>query len=121
MNIRIKIGKKAVLISFDTIPEKFESNYERNKFFRGLYGWNQTIPKNKNESYSYRRRGVLDEVPHVKVADSAFIIPLNEAEKIARYFEEWSDKVMCEMMRITLDSVQRPVESSMKKVHIKDG
>ncbi len=119
MKIKITMGKKAVLISFDTIPEKFDSNYDRNKFFRGLYGWKQVIPKNKDESYSYKREGVLDAVPHIKVADSAFIIPSEGIESIMRYFEEWSDKVVCDIMHITLDNIEG--NRQMKKIKIQDG
>ena len=52
-----KIEKKAVLICFNIQSDKFKSNYERNKFFRGLYGWKQMIKKERNADK--RRYGSL--------------------------------------------------------------
>ncbi len=98
--MRIEIRKNGVpvaIVTFHTRPEKFESDYERVKFFRGLHGWNQVVP-NKQKRYVYRRPGLLEGVPHVKVADSAFIIAMEHAKRIMDYFDEWSDKVEVEMM-----------------------
>lgn len=99
MKIEIrKNGVPVAIITFHTRPEKFESNYDRVKFFNGLHGWNQVIP-NKEKRYIYRRAGILDEVPHVKVADSAFIVAAAHIKRVMDYFDEWSDKVECEMMK----------------------
>lgn len=98
MKIEIrKNGAPVVIVTFHTRPEKFDSDYERVKFFRGLHGWNQVIP-NKEKRYTYRRVGILEEVPHVKVADSAFIVAMENAKRIMQYFDEWSDKVEVDMM-----------------------
>ncbi len=98
--MRIEIrrnGAPVMIVTFHTRPEKFESNYDRVKFFNGLHGWNQVVP-NKEKRYVYRRPGVLEEVPHVKVADSAFIVAMENAKRIMDYFDEWSDKVEVDMM-----------------------
>jgi len=95
MEIRIgkQDGKTAVLISFDTDAEKFESAYERNKFFNELHGRKQVIIK-ENKRYEYRREGLLDEVPHLKVANSVFIIMQEHMRMMQEFFGEWEDKVM---------------------------
>jgi len=105
MKIRIRRnreGKVAVLISFDCHSDKFDSNYERNKFFRGLYGWKQTIKKNKC-TYEYRREGLLDEIPHIKVDSSVFIVAMKEMNRILRYMKEWEDKIDYKIFKVILD------------------
>ncbi len=99
--MRIEIRKDAVIITFDTVSENFESSNERNKFFRGLYGWNQVVPGN-DKKYTYRRNGILDDVPHIKIADSAFIVAMEHMKRLIEYFEEWEDKVDYEIMEIMM-------------------
>lgn len=99
--------KKAVLITFDVNSDRFESNYERNKFFRGLYGWKQIIIKHKSNKkekrYEYRREGLLDEIPHEKIGQSSFIVPEDEFKRIEQFFNEWHKKVMFRMFKVLLD------------------
>lgn len=94
--------KKAVLICFSVDSEKFESKYERNKFFRYLYGWKQIIRK-EERVYSYERNGILNEIPHLKVDQSSFIIPENHIKKIVEFLKEWEDKVIWRMFKVILD------------------
>ncbi|RLE59361.1 MAG: hypothetical protein DRJ35_05965 [Thermoprotei archaeon] len=102
MKIRITKNKRAVIISFCTRSKKFKSASERNKFFRGLYGWKQVVTKNDRQ-YRYVREGVLSEMPHIKVDDSVFIVALKNMQKIIDYFDEWSNKVEWNMKRIILE------------------
>ena len=94
--------KKAVLIAFSVKSQKFESNNERNKFFRALYGWKQVVPKEDKE-YVYQREGLLDQMPHKRVDQSSFIIPENSFDKIFEFFDEWSDKVIWKNFKILLE------------------
>ncbi|MBI4895970.1 MAG: hypothetical protein HY832_00265 [Candidatus Aenigmarchaeota archaeon] len=111
MRIEIrKNGLNAVIITFHTKIERFESDYERSKFFRELYGWKQTVPNN-GKKYLYHRPGLLDDVPHIKVADSAFIVALKDMERMLEYFKEWSDKVEYEMLEIIMRN-----QEQMKKL-----
>jgi len=107
IEIRNGNGVSAVIITFDTRPSEFDSDYDRNKFFRGLHGWKQTVPSGEKK-YFYRRSGLLDEVPHIKVADSAFIVAMANMQRVVEYFEQWSDKVDYEVMEIMM---------SKKRVH----
>ena len=93
IRIRKQDGNTAILISFDTDAEKFESAYERNKFFTELHGRKQIIIK-QNKRYEYRREGLLDEVPHLKVANSVFIIMQEHMRMMEQFFNGWEDKVM---------------------------
>lgn len=94
--------KKAVLICFSVKSEKFESNYERNKFFRGLYGWKQVIHR-EEKKYVYRRDGLLDEMPHKKIDQSSFIVDTDEFERIMNFFKEWGKKVIWNKFKVLLD------------------
>ena len=100
--MRIEIRKRAIIISFDTHRQSFQSASERNKFFRGLYGWEQSVPRN-GKTYHYWRSGVLEDVPHVKISDSVFAIEKTNAEKIMEYFDEWEDKIELEMFEVLME------------------
>ena len=98
--------KRAVLICFNVRSKKFDSNYERNKFFRGLYGWKQIINKETkrgDKKYVYEREGLLDEIPHKKVDQSSFIVDTSDAETIFKFFEDWTDKVIWNTFKVLLD------------------
>jgi hypothetical protein len=95
-------NRKAVLVMFSVKSQEFSSNYERNKFFRALYGWKQIIPKEKKE-YVYQREGLLDEMPHMKVGQSSFIVPEDNFDKIFDFFDEWSKKVMWKNFKVLLE------------------
>jgi len=94
--------RKAILICFSVKSGKFESAYERNKFFRSLYGWKQIITKEK-KVYTYKREGLLDRIPHKKIDQSSFIIPEKEIEKITKFLKEWHDKVIWKTFKVLLD------------------
>lgn len=96
-----KNGKVAALVSFDCHSDKFDSNYERNKFFRGLYGWKQVIKK-RNTIYKYKREGLLDEIPHIKVDNSVFIVAMKEMERILNYMRKWEDKIDYKAFKVLL-------------------
>jgi hypothetical protein len=105
MAVRIEVRKNgmttAVIITFHTKTDKFESDYDRSKFFRELYGWNQTVPKN-DKKYLYRRDGVLDEVPHIRVAESAFIVAIENMKRMTQFFDQWQGKVEFDTVEVML-------------------
>src|SRR3989344_1746651 len=94
MQIRIrKQGEhQAVLISFDTDSEKFDSNSERNKFFQDPEGRSKIFGK-KSSRYVYEREGVLDTIPHLNVAQSVFIVMQENLRAMEEFFSQWEDKV----------------------------
>lgn len=101
--MRIEIRKKnAVIISFDTLSKRFESQSERNRFFHGLYGWEQRVPGN-SKVYRYWRSGVLDDVPHVRISDSVLAVAREDMKKVIEYFDEWEDKVETEMFEVVME------------------
>ena len=94
--------RKAILISYDTKKKRFKSLYERNKFYRGLFGFKQTVKRGKKK-YNYDKKGLLDQIPHIKVEDSVFIISKKNLKKLISYLEEWEDKVTYNTFKVVLD------------------
>lgn len=96
------IEKRAVLITFTVKTSRFNNNSERNKFYKELYGWKQIIKKEKKR-YVYKRDGLLDEMPHVRVDRSMFIIMKRHMERMRRFLDEWEDKIKWDMFDVLLD------------------
>ena len=97
-----------MLITFSVKSKKFDSNYERNKFFRELYGWNQTVNRDEKR-YTYRRHGVLEDVPHMRVDQSMFIILEKHMKKMMDFFDEWENKVMWDKFDVILNEKQERI------------
>lgn len=107
MRIEIRKGKSntALLITFDTVKENFESASERNRFFWELYGRRQVVTKSSGR-YEYDKEGLMDEIPHIKVAQSAFIIAMEHMKQMMEFFDEWDDKVEFETFPVLLRKKQ---------------
>lgn len=100
------MGTRAILICYNVKSDKFDSNYERNKFFRGLYGWKQIIrkkTKNGKKKYVYERKGLLDQIPHKKVDQSSFFINTEDADHLFNFLDEWSEKVIWKTFNVLLE------------------
>jgi len=102
IEIKKKKGQTAILISFDTIKEKFESASERNRFYWKLYGRKQIVTKSSGR-YEYNREGLLKEIPHIKVANSVFIIALEHMKRMMEFFDKWEDKIELKTFPVLLD------------------
>lgn len=111
IEIRKRGRKKAILISFDTIRERFKSPSERNRFYWELYGRKQVVIK-KSKRYVYEREGVLEDIPHIKVSNSVFIVAMNRMKKMMNFFDKWEDKVELKTFPVMLD------KKEMKEVEI---
>jgi hypothetical protein len=106
VEIRKRQGNTAILISFDTVKEKFESTSERNRFYKELHGWKQIIVKQSGR-YEYDREGLLEEIPNIKVADSVFIVAMENMKRMMQFFKEWQNKVEFETFPVFLDEKKR--------------
>ena len=96
------VEKRGMLVCFSTDSDKFKSNYERNKFFRGLYGWKQVVEKD-GKRYVYERRGVLGGMPHKKIDQSSFIVEDSDFDRIEEFFGEWQRKVVHNTFKVLLE------------------
>jgi hypothetical protein len=115
IEIRRKKENTAILISFDTVREKFESASERNRFYWELYGRKQVIVKESGR-YEYNREGLLNNLNHIKVADSVFIIAMENMKRMMEFFKEWHDKVEFETFPVLLDEKKK---RELKEVEVK--
>jgi|SRR3989344_6182092 len=118
MQVRIKRNgnQTAVLISFDTKGEAFDSDYERNKFFSELHGRKQIVIKD-GRRYEYYREGIMDDVPHLKIANSVFVIMQQHMKMMQQFFDGWEDKVMVKSFPVVLDrSELRELEEQEKEM-----
>lgn len=93
---------EAALLTYNTDREKFESVYERNKFYRGLFGYRQTVKKN-GKKYEYEKDGLMDRVPSARIDDSVFIMKEDAVPEVKEYFSEWGDKVSYHVFTVVLE------------------
>lgn len=94
--------EEAALITYNTEKKNFDSVYERNKFYRGLFGYKQTVRKNGKE-YEYEKDGLMDEIPHMRIDDSVFITPTHCVKKVENYFDEWGEKVSRHIFTVVIE------------------
>ena len=80
---------------------KIQGNW-RNKFYKELYGWKQIVKK-QEKRYVYRRDGLLDEIPHVKIDRSMFLIMKRHMDRMRKFLEEWEDKIKWDKFDVLLD------------------
>ena len=98
--------RRAVLITFSVKTDRFENNSERNRFYKELYGWKQIVKK-QEKKYVYERDGLLDEIPHIKVDQSLFIIMREHMRRMQKFLDEWEDKIKWDMFDVLLNEEQR--------------
>ncbi len=96
------MSEKGVLFSYDTKREKFESLYDRNKFYRGLFGYKQTVREN-GKVYRYEKKGLVNKMPHIKVEDSVIIVLEEDADCFRKYLEKWGEKVKYRTFKVLLN------------------
>jgi hypothetical protein len=121
LTMRIEVRKRkdnstAILISFDTLRDKFQSPSERNKFYWELHGRKQVVMK-KSVRYEYEKEGLLEAIPNIPVSDSVFIIAMEHMKRMEQFFKEWQDKVEFETFPVLLDQKKKK-ELEEKEVEI---
>lgn len=106
LTMRIEVRRKkeqtAILISFDTIKENFESASERNRFYWKLYGRKQVVIKQSGR-YEYNREGLLEDIPHIKVANSVFIVAMEHMKRMMEFFNKWENKIELKTFPVLLN------------------
>lgn len=94
--------EKAALLTYQTERENFDSVYERNKFYRGLFGYKQTVTKN-GKKYRYEKDGLMDTIPSVRIDDSVFIMAREHVPDIREYFSDWGEKVKYHVFTVLIE------------------
>lgn len=82
------MGTRGYIIVFRLPPKK--KNVELSKFCQRLYGQDTSSWKGK---YHYRRRGLLDEIPHRKLLRGVIIIESKNLEKVVDFLERYDATV----------------------------
>jgi len=95
-------GVHGMIITFSVNSDECKKPSDKTKFFKKLYGWTQKVPGKKKE-YEYKREGVLDEMPHMRISPSSFIVPEEDFDKIERFFEEWQKKVIFNAFKVMIE------------------
>ncbi|MFP4116054.1 MAG: hypothetical protein ACLFTQ_02515 [Candidatus Aenigmatarchaeota archaeon] len=120
-----KSGNVAALVSFCVNSEEFPSNYNRNKFYRGLYGWRQKVRRGGKE-YVYDRKGILDRIPHIKVDKSVYVVPFEALDRVVDYLDSWRKKVDYKIFKVLLEkdrfkkmNTKETQEESWTKIPVK--
>ena len=96
------MSEPASLLTYSTEKKNFDSVYERNKFYRGLFGYKQTVKKN-GKTYKYDKDGLMDEIPNIRIDDSVFIISKKQTGKAREYFTEWEPKISYHIFTVLID------------------
>jgi hypothetical protein len=91
-----------ILLAYDTKKEQFDSMYDRNKFYRGLFGYKQTVKEN-GKVYRYEKDGLIGNIPAIKVEDSVLIVNKRNAAELEEYFKQWEPKVTYKRYKVILD------------------
>jgi hypothetical protein len=93
---------EASLLTYSTEKKNFDSVYERNKFYRGLFGYKQTVKKN-GKTYEYDKDGLMDRIPNLRIDDSVFIIAKKRTDEVREYFGEWEPKVSYHIFTVLIE------------------
>lgn len=67
----------------------FKNNERKNidKFCKKFYGQETSSHGGK---YRYRRHGFLEDIPHIKLIRGVIIVPIDSAEKVIQFLEEFN-------------------------------
>ncbi|MFB6076605.1 MAG: hypothetical protein ABEK12_00555 [Candidatus Nanohaloarchaea archaeon] len=95
-------GAEAALVTYRARGDRFDSRSERNKFYRGLFGYRRTVRRN-DTVYEYEKDGLMDDIPHIKVADAVFIVPRSHLDRVRDYLRDWTGKVEFRVFMIVLE------------------
>ena len=93
--------RRATLVSFSIRCDRCQVS-DRNKFFKMLYGWEQRVPSEK-KTYTYKREGLLDTMPHTRVDQSSFIVPEANFDEVISFFEQWTNKIIWKTFKVLLN------------------
>jgi len=96
------MSEPASLLTYSTEKKNFDSVYERNKFYRGLFGYKQTVKKN-GKKYEYDKDGLMDEIPNIRIDDSVFIIAKKRTSDVREYFTKWEPKISYHIFTVMID------------------
>jgi hypothetical protein len=75
---------------------------EANRFCQKIYG-----QATSSGGYRYRRRGVLDEIPHWRAAKNALVVQDQDRERVVRELRTWTRQVRWWTIELTPADARR--------------
>ena len=84
-----KRQKTATLITYE-LNGKDMTKSQVSLFHKRLYGYTDSSHGGK---YTYQRKGLLSDIPHLNPSRSVIIIPKGESKKVLGFLEEYGAKV----------------------------
>lgn len=91
------------LICYTLSPSK-PTPAEWTNFRKEFLGYLDHSNKGK---YKYHRKGLMDEIPHVKLVRSVFIINEKDAKKVARFLKEKGATVHTRKIVLTHEDIEK--------------
>jgi hypothetical protein len=79
---------KAKLFAYDLSKL---SQYQKVRVNRALFGY---IDNSNKNSYHYRRKGVIEDIPHLKISKGVIIVRDQDKEKISSILKEYKVKYL---------------------------
>lgn len=77
---------------------KYTSLKRTNQFCKKFYGQNTSTHKGK---YQYRRKGLLDEMPNIKLIRGVIIIPKKYTNRIIKFLQEYNAEIHARTIILT--------------------
>lgn len=93
--------KTATLICYTLGPGK--SQIERNKFRKMLWGY---IDHSNSGLYKYKRKGLMSDIPHVKLARAVFIVKHEDANKVIKFMKQFNAIYVTREVILTNDDIK---------------
>jgi len=85
-------------------PDRGMTGAERSRFFREFYGY---VDRSHYGKYRYKRKGLLDEVPHLSPARSVVIMMSVDAEKVISFLKSRDAEVFDRAIELEDEDVRK--------------
>lgn len=91
---------KAIIIAFTVMNG---NQKKANEFCKKFYGQETSC---QNGKYRYRRKGLLDDIPHIKLIRGVIIFREEDAKKITNFLKSYSADFYIRKIEATKDDIK---------------
>jgi hypothetical protein len=84
--------------------DKKMSGAERARFFRRLYGY---VDRSNYGRYTYERRGLMSEIPHLSPARSVIIVRDEDAGKLVSFLRSHNAEVLARDIKLEDEDIEK--------------
>lgn len=93
---------KGIIIIFRVL--RYTSLRQTNQFCKKFYGQNTSTNKGR---YRYRRKGFLDEVPHIRLIRGVIIISKEYAKRVIKFLQGYHAEIYVKEIDLTAKEKKR--------------